>query len=97
MSGPGFLRRLHWFDKLDVLVDEILDGVRDGEESNFTIFEHGRLLMLYGTSGSTATTESDVDYRTEYYLHNTAAGKAILAELDRDRAERILDKWGMPR
>jgi DNA-binding IclR family transcriptional regulator len=68
-----------------------------GEEANFTIFEHGRLLMFHGTSGNTATAEDEADYRSEYYLHNTAAGKAILSELDRTRVERILDKWGLPR
>jgi DNA-binding IclR family transcriptional regulator len=68
-----------------------------GEEANFTIFEHGRLLLFHGTSGNTATAESEADYRSEYFLHNTAAGKAILSELDSARVDRILDKWGLPR
>jgi len=68
-----------------------------GEEANFTIFEHGRLLMFHGTSGNAAAVEDEADYRSEYYLHNTAAGKAILSELDQTRVERILDKWGLPR
>lgn len=70
---------------------------KTGHEANFTIFEHGRLLMFYGTSGDAATNENDIHYRSEYHLHNTAAGKAILAELDRSRVEDILDKWGLPR
>ncbi|WP_066416182.1 IclR family transcriptional regulator [Halorubrum aethiopicum] len=68
-----------------------------GREANFTVFEHGRLLACYGTSTDEATDGSNVQYRSEYHLHNTAAGKAILAELDRDEVEAILDHWGLPR
>ncbi|KDS91349.1 ArcR family transcriptional regulator [Halorubrum saccharovorum] len=67
------------------------------QEANFTIFEHGRLLACYGTSADENATETNARYRSEYHLHNTAAGKAILAELDRDEVESILDHWGLPR
>lgn len=67
------------------------------QEANFTVFEHGRLLTCYGTSADQETTESNARYRSEYHLHNTAAGKAILAELDREDVEAILDHWGLPR
>ncbi|WP_276273981.1 IclR family transcriptional regulator [Haloarcula litorea] len=82
----------------DATIEEKVEQLaeRTGEETNFTIFEHGRLLMFYGTSGDAAAKESDINYRSEYYLHNTAAGKAILAELDHDQVERIVDKWGLP-
>lgn len=66
-----------------------------GEEVNVTVLEYGRLLMVYGSSDS--ETSEDGSFRREYDLHNTAAGKAVLAELKRDRVDRILDKWGMPR
>lgn len=82
-------------DHVESVVNELAETT--GEEANFTIFEHGRLLMFYGTSGKAATKENDVDYRSEYYLHNTAAGKAILSEIDRSQVERIIDKWGLPR
>lgn len=80
-------------------VKETVDQLaqKTGQEANFTVFEHGRLLMFYGTSGNVAGNENDIRYRSEYYLHNTASGKAILAELDRSRVEDILDKWGLPR
>lgn len=67
------------------------------QEANFTIFEHGRLLACYGTSADEEANGTDVRYRSEYHLHNTAAGKAILAELDREEVEAILDHWGLPR
>lgn len=68
-----------------------------GEEANFTVLEHGRLLMAHGASGYSGTDEKDIDFRTEYYLHNTAAGKAILAEMDSEQVARVLDRWDMPR
>jgi DNA-binding IclR family transcriptional regulator len=67
------------------------------QEANFTILEHGRLLTCYGASADENASEINARYRSEYHLHNTAAGKAILAELDRDEVEAILDHWGLPR
>ncbi|MFD1643961.1 IclR family transcriptional regulator [Halohasta litorea] len=79
-------------------VKEIIDQLAHttGQEANFTIFEHGRLLACYGTSTDENRNGMTVRYRSEYHLHNTAAGKAILAELDRDEVEMILDYWGLP-
>lgn len=67
-----------------------------GEEANFAVLEHGRLLIAHGASGNSAAEEKDTNFRTEYYLHNTAAGKAILADMDPDRVKHILDRWEMP-
>ena len=67
------------------------------QEANFTILEHGRLLTCYGSSADEEGGETSARYRSEYHLHNTAAGKAILAELDREEVESILDHWGLPR
>ncbi|PSQ56734.1 MAG: ArcR family transcriptional regulator [Halobacteriales archaeon SW_9_67_25] len=69
---------------------------KTGKEANFTLLEHGRLLLVHGASGESAA-ENPTEYRTEYYLHNTAAGRAILAGMDRDRVERVLDEWALPR
>ncbi|WP_262177403.1 IclR family transcriptional regulator [Haloarcula laminariae] len=82
----------------ETVVEEAVDGLAEttGEEANFTVYEHGRLLMFYGTSGNATNKEDKINYRSEYYLHNTAAGKAILAELDRPQIERILEKWELP-
>ncbi|MEY7848117.1 IclR family transcriptional regulator [Natrarchaeobius sp. A-rgal3] len=76
-------------------IDELTAAT--GEEANFTVLEYGRLLMIYGSSGVTPNADDDALFRREYHLHNTAAGKALLAELDRDHVESILDEWGMPR
>lgn len=82
-------------DDVEAIVDRL--ARETGQEANFTIFEHGRLLACYGSSGDGGDNETDVRYRSEYHLHNTAAGKAILAELSRDRVDAIVDKWGLPR
>lgn len=74
-------------------IDELESGT--GEEANFTMHEYGRLLVVYGASGM-GEQDGDTSFRMDYRLHNTAAGKALLAEFDRDRVERILDSWGMP-
>lgn len=86
-------------DDLEAVATEAVERLAEdtGEEANFTVFEHGRLLLLHGSSNQTPEREEDTDFRTEYYLHNTAAGKAILAELEREYVDRILDEWGMPR
>ncbi|EMA59653.1 IclR family transcriptional regulator [Halorubrum lipolyticum] len=83
---------------LEVVATDTVERLAEetGEEANFTVFEHGRLLLLHGSTNQ-AEHEGEGGFRTEYYLHNTAAGKAILAELGRDHVDRILDEWGMPR
>ncbi|MCO8268843.1 IclR family transcriptional regulator [Haloferax sp. AB510] len=83
----------------DKVVERVVDELARAtdQEANFTIFEHGRLLMCYGSSTDEGRDASGVRYRSEYHLHNTAAGKAILAELDRDEVESIIDYWGLPR
>lgn len=88
-------RRRHLKDDLiEKTVEDLAEET--GEEANFAVLEHGRLLMAHGASGHSTTAEKDIDFRTEYYLHNTAAGKAILAEMEPDRVERVLDRWEMP-
>jgi DNA-binding IclR family transcriptional regulator len=82
-------------DEVEAIIDRLARAT--GQEANFTIFEHGRLLACYGTSRDESEDEISVRYRSEYHLHNTAAGKAILAELGRDEVASILDYWGLPR
>jgi len=83
--------------KIDEVSTDIVKNLADrtGEEVNFSVLEHGRLLIVQGASDRSET--KNIDYRTEYYLHNTAAGKAILAEMDREHVQHIIDEWGMPK
>lgn len=75
--------------ELDDLADET------GELVNLLIEEHGRGVYLYQAEGPDSV-EVDSAIGTRVYLHNTALGKAILAELDRARTEEILDRHGLP-
>lgn len=63
-------------------------------EVDFTIEENGRLVLVFEAVGST----NGVNFRAgaNFHMHNTAAGKAILAEYDEERVNEILDRWGLP-
>lgn len=71
-----------------------------GELVNLVVEEHGRGVYIYRAKGNRATqfhtyVSSHVGERM--YLHSSATGKAILANLDQDRVEAILDRHGLPR
>jgi DNA-binding IclR family transcriptional regulator len=59
-------------------------------EVEFLVEEAGRVNLLYHS-------KSVRHDRVRLFLHNTAAGKAILAELPHERVLEILDRWGLPR
>ena len=58
-------------------------------EIEFLVEETGRVNLVYHS-------ESVSHDRVRLYLHNTAAGKAILAELPDERVREIIDRWGLP-
>lgn len=61
----------------------------------FAVEENGRGVYMYTFSGKHAVwTYSTVGKR--FYLHQTAAGKAILSELSDERVQEIIDRWGLP-
>lgn len=66
-----------------------------GELANLMVEEHGRGVYLYRARGDKAVT-LDTHTGKRRYLHNTALGKAILANLPEDRVERILERHGLP-
>jgi DNA-binding IclR family transcriptional regulator len=59
-------------------------------EIELLVEESGRMNLVYHT-------ESVRHDRVRLYLHNTAAGKAILSELPRKRIDEIIDRWGLPK
>lgn len=74
-----------------------LDAIADetGEAVGLFVEEHGRRVYLSKAIGDQAIeTHGKLGKRT--YLHTSAAGKAILAFLPRERVEDILDRHGMP-
>lgn len=82
---------------------EVLNAAREeigelatetGEMVNLLVEEHGRGVHLYRQGGQKALQYAEyTGYRG--YLHNSAAGKCILAYLDRDRVKEILQYHGV--
>lgn len=71
---------------------EIAD--RTSEVVNFSVLENGRAITLFD-SLDTGTLEGF--QRGQYfYLHSTAAGKAMLAEMDERQVDAIVEEWGLP-
>lgn len=59
-----------------------------GAEVDFTVDEHGRLVLVYEAVGG--TNESTFGVGATFPLYNTAAGKAILATYSEDCVEKRL-------
>lgn len=64
------------------------------EEADFSVHEHGRMITLHHEIGR--KNEPGRQIGQYFYMHSTAAGKAILSEISRDEVESILDDWGIP-
>ena len=65
-----------------------LDGELEAE-AEFLVEEAGRMHIIFHS-------ETISHSRVRLYTHNTAAGKAILAELPDERVHEILDEHGLP-
>lgn len=74
-------------------IDDLADRV--GENVWLMVEENGYGVFLYH-----ATEEYPVDTFTREgyrgHLHSFAAGKAVLAHMDSDRIDRVLDRHGLP-
>lgn len=106
--GPKFLdlgeharSRKAGYQFADDAVRELTDAT--DEEVDFVIEDHGRVVTISESYHKWVKYPDESDsnrYRarmgTYYHMHATASGKAILAELPRERAEAILDRWGLP-
>lgn len=75
--------------ELDQLAEET------GQLASLLVEEHGRGIYLYRAFGDQALT-LDTDVGTRVHLHNTGLGKSILAHLDDDRVNRIIEAHGLP-
>jgi DNA-binding IclR family transcriptional regulator len=68
---------------------------KTGEPMWFIVEENGRCYHVYQYP---QRRDSVIDTRPgkRIYLHANAAGKSILAHLDQERVDEIIDRWGMP-
>lgn len=75
--------------RVDQLADETEEKIWCGVE------EHGRSVHIYGAQGKhSVRTYARVGHRN--YLHQHAAGKAILAHLPDERINEIVETYGLP-
>jgi DNA-binding IclR family transcriptional regulator len=69
------------------------------EETGFrTVFvaeQGGRAVFLFIESGDQSGWQHE-QVGNQLSLHNTAVGKAILAEMSEDRIDAVIDRWGLP-
>lgn len=66
-----------------------------GEFVGFVVEDQGIGTFIYCEMGSEGV-PSDAKVGKNVYLHQSASGKAILANLSEERRESILDKHGLP-
>lgn len=64
-------------------------------EADFNVEEHGRLINLFDSVGHASDPGWEVG--TYFFMHSTAAGKAMLATFPDERVEEIIDTHGLPR
>ncbi|MCD2205119.1 IclR family transcriptional regulator [Halobacterium sp. KA-6] len=64
------------------------------EETDFAVEENGRLIVIEHTIGGAAMTDFKIGQYL--YMHATANGKVLLAEMSEERVDDIIDKWGLP-
>lgn len=63
-------------------------GNRTDVEVDFTVEDHGRLVLVFEVVG--ATNESTFGVGSQFPIHTTAAGKAILADSPESRVDELL-------
>lgn len=68
---------------------------KTGEHANLMIEEFGRGIFYAKAEGEDAF-QLDTHIGKQVHLQTTSAGKAILAELPRERVEEIIDIHGLP-
>lgn len=65
------------------------------EEIDFAVEENGRLIVVYHNIGGAAMTDFKIGQYL--YLHATANGKVLLAEMSKDRVDETIDRWELPK
>lgn len=75
-------------EKVDTLASET------GERAQFIVEEHGERVYLYTEVGQSAV-QTGAHVGKRGVLHTSAAGKAILANLDSERVESIVAEHGL--
>lgn len=83
----------------DISKETVKDVANEtGETAILGTFEDGLCVHLYRVNGSDAVDPVVIDTHVglREHMHNSALGKAMLAALDDDRVDDILDRRGLP-
>jgi len=67
-----------------------------GERAQFVVEEYGRGIYLHTEASEARAVLIDRRAGIRRYLHSSAAGKAILANLPEHRVDEIIDEHGLP-
>lgn len=76
------------------IVDQLASET--GERCQFVVEQHGRGVYVYVTSSQPDDDRTKLRVGKRMFLHSTASGKSILANLPEGRIEEIIDRWGLP-
>lgn len=88
-----YARRRRWFYQL--IKNHTADLAANIEgDVDFSIEEHGRVFPIYRETKYQYS--NSFEGRYVFYMHNSAVGKAILAEYSGERVEKIIQQWGLP-
>lgn len=95
LKHGGYVRhRLQIYQTAKSEVDAL--ARRTGEVVDFGIEENGKRVLVYKSEGPDVLTQKPVtgDYA---HMHMTALGKAMLATLDEDHINDIINEHGLPK
>jgi len=66
-----------------------------GERAQYIVHQNGRGVYVFSDRESTSAVQTDVRLGKQAFLHTTAAGKAILANLPKARVDEIIGQHGL--
>jgi DNA-binding IclR family transcriptional regulator len=92
--GEFSKQQVNIYDYAVPIVDQLAE--QTGELVRLVVEERGWGVFLYKSAGENAVKTSIPDGNREY-LHCTAQGKAILANMPEPRVENIVEERGLPR
>lgn len=92
--GNYVVNRTQAYKIADTYTEKVAE--KTGCRSIFAVEENGRGVYISRNSGEHSRWSHE-QIGNRFYLHTTAAGKAILAHLSRTRVKEIIDRWGLPK
>jgi IclR family acetate operon transcriptional repressor len=95
LEHGGYARRhLDLYRAAKPHVNELAE--QTGEAANLGVEEQGERVLIYKSEAPDDAIYDNAPTGERTHLHWTALGKAILAELPRERIEAVVDEHGLP-